>query len=578
MASSYSTNLALTLPVQGELSGTWGTTVNTGITNMVDEALGYQAYSATGGSDTLTIPDGATGVARSIYIQLNGTGGGTVNVPTTKTKMYFVFNNTASAITFKVTGQTGVSIPAAAKMALVSNGTDIIVAQNHFAALTLGAALPVASGGTNLTSFTSGGVVYASSSSALATGSALTFDGTNLGVGVTPSAWATITGLQVKNASLGGFSNSMYLMSNVYYDGSAYRYLATAGAAQYAQIGGDHRFLSASSGTAGNVATLTQTMILTPEGNLGLGVTPSAWFANSKVIQIGQGSAIEGRTNDASNITLGGNYYLDSAAAYRYVTTNFAQRYTQASGAHFWYTAASGTAGNAITFTQAMTLEGTDRTNLLVGTTSSLSGQAGRTDLSVNGSSTAIVSLGVAGARQGYFYTPSVGAILAAENGTLSLTTTSSQAIIFNTNNAQKAIISAAGGFSVGTSSDPGAGAIYATGNITAYYSDARLKTVSGKIENALDKVAQLSGVYYTNNDTAKSFGYDSDEVQVGVIAQEVEAVLPQIVKAAPFDLDENNNSKSGENYKTVQYEKLIPLLIEAINELRAEVKALKGA
>ena len=149
MASSYSTNLALTLPVQGELSGTWGTTVNTGITNMVDEALGYQAYSATGGSDTLTIPDGATGVARSIYIQLNGTGGGTVNVPTARTKMYFVFNNTASAITFKVTGQTGVSIPAAGKMALVSNGTDIIVAQNYFAALTLGAALPVASGGTN---------------------------------------------------------------------------------------------------------------------------------------------------------------------------------------------------------------------------------------------------------------------------------------------------------------------------------------------------------------------------------------------------------------------------------------------
>jgi hypothetical protein len=156
MASSYSTNLALTLPVQGELSGTWGTTVNTGITNMVDEALGYQAYSATGGSDTLTIPDGSTGVARSIYIQLNGTGGGTVNVPTTKTKMYFVFNNTSSAITFKVTGQTGVSIPAAAKMALVSNGTDIIVAQNYFAALTLGAALPVASGGTGITSFGSG--------------------------------------------------------------------------------------------------------------------------------------------------------------------------------------------------------------------------------------------------------------------------------------------------------------------------------------------------------------------------------------------------------------------------------------
>jgi hypothetical protein len=83
--------------------------------------------------------------------------------------------------------------------------------------------------------------------------------------------------------------------------------------------------------------------------------------------------------------------------------------------------------------------------------------------------------------------------------------------------------------------------------------------------------------VYYTNNSVAKSFGYDSDEEQVGVIAQEVEAVLPQIVKAAPFDLDADGNSKSGENYKTVQYERLVPLLIEAINELQAKVKALEA-
>ena len=148
MTTSYSTNLALALPVQGTESGTWGTTVNSSITNMLDEALGYQTYPATGGADTITIPNGTTGVARSIYIQLNGTGGGSVAVPASRTKMYFVFNNTGSAIQFKVTGQTGVSIPVAAKIALVSNGTDIIVAENYLAALTLGAALPVASGGT----------------------------------------------------------------------------------------------------------------------------------------------------------------------------------------------------------------------------------------------------------------------------------------------------------------------------------------------------------------------------------------------------------------------------------------------
>jgi hypothetical protein len=184
MATSYSTNLALALPATGELSGTWGTTVNSNITNMLDEALGYQAFSATGGSDTLTIPDGTTGVARSIYIQLNGTGGGTVNVPTAKTKMYFVFNNTASAITFKVTGQTGVSIPAAAKIALVSNGTDIIVAENYFSALTLGAALPVASGGTGLATLTANNVILGNGTSTptfvapSTTGNVLTSNGT----------------------------------------------------------------------------------------------------------------------------------------------------------------------------------------------------------------------------------------------------------------------------------------------------------------------------------------------------------------------------------------------------------------
>ena len=137
--------------------------------------------------------------------------------------------------------------------------------------------------------------------------------------------------------------------------------------------------------------------------------------------------------------------------------------------------------------------------------------------------------------------------------------------------------ISAAGGLSVGTTADAGAGGIFATGNITAFYSDERLKNVSGRIENALDKVNSLSGVYYTNNEVANANGYTSTETQVGVLAQQVKDVLPEIVKPAPFDLDENGNSKSGENYMTVQYERLVPLLIEAIKELTAKVEALES-
>lgn len=121
-------------------------------------------------------------------------------------------------------------------------------------------------------------------------------------------------------------------------------------------------------------------------------------------------------------------------------------------------------------------------------------------------------------------------------------------------------------------------GQILATSNITAYYSDERLKDKVGKIENALDKVSQIETFYFKENELAKSFGHDIDKVQVGVSAQSVKKVLPEIVDLAPFDMnDEMNGSKSGEDYMTVDYAKLTPLLIEAIKELKAEIKELKG-
>ena len=148
--------------------------------------------------------------------------------------------------------------------------------------------------------------------------------------------------------------------------------------------------------------------------------------------------------------------------------------------------------------------------------------------------------------------------------------------LTFTASGVEKMRMSAAGGFSVGTTADPGAGAIYATGNITAYYSDKRLKDIISTIPEALTKVNSLSGIIYKNNDIAKKYGFKDKEEQLGVIAQEVQKVVPQAVKAAPFDLDENNQSKSGENYLTVQYEKLIPLLIESIKELSTKIEDLK--
>lgn len=123
-----------------------------------------------------------------------------------------------------------------------------------------------------------------------------------------------------------------------------------------------------------------------------------------------------------------------------------------------------------------------------------------------------------------------------------------------------------------------GSGNLLSTGNVTAYYSDMRLKEKVGDIKNALDKVRQLAGFYYVNNDLAKTFGFDEDRVQLGLSAQAVKKVAPETVFPAPFDLNplKGEGSISGEDYMTVQYERLVPLLIEAIKELDAQVQELR--
>ena len=117
----------------------------------------------------------------------------------------------------------------------------------------------------------------------------------------------------------------------------------------------------------------------------------------------------------------------------------------------------------------------------------------------------------------------------------------------------------------VGTAASTTAGEIRATNNITAYYSDDRFKTNLGNIPDALAKVLTLNGFYYEANELAQSFGYEKI-LEVGVSAQQVQAVQPEVVAPAPID----------ENYLTVRYERLVPLLIEAIKELNAKVTALE--
>jgi hypothetical protein len=114
----------------------------------------------------------------------------------------------------------------------------------------------------------------------------------------------------------------------------------------------------------------------------------------------------------------------------------------------------------------------------------------------------------------------------------------------------------------VNTAASGSAGEIRATGNITAFFSDDRLKDRIGNIVDALDKVLMLNGFYFEPNELAQSMGYKK-VADVGISAQEVRRVLPHVVVPAPID----------EKYITVRYEKIIPLLIEAIKEQQLTIK-----
>jgi hypothetical protein len=126
-----------------------------------------------------------------------------------------------------------------------------------------------------------------------------------------------------------------------------------------------------------------------------------------------------------------------------------------------------------------------------------------------------------------------------------------------------------------------GSGNYYGTGDVTAYYSDERLKTKINTITDAIEKIKSLEGFVYVENDLARSLGYTNEKEQAGVSAQQIQAVLPQAVSLAPFDMQgvaETGDvvSKTGENYLTVKYDRIVPLLIEGIKEQQTQIESQK--
>jgi hypothetical protein len=191
----------------------------------------------------------------------------------------------------------------------------------------------------------------------------------------------TSTGLGIGTSSpsgklhvAGGASNVNFYLSNNSY--SSYYYQNTGGSS-----GVDFPASQAYIWSQGG----SERARLDSAGNLGLGVTPSAWISAYKGFDIGTTTSLYGRTDSTMEFALALNGYRASSGSWLYRNNGAAARYNQNSGTHWWDVAPSGTAGDAISFTQAMTLDASG--NLLVGTTAKLNYNAGGTykNLSIDG-------------------------------------------------------------------------------------------------------------------------------------------------------------------------------------------------
>ena len=268
-------------------------------------------------------------------------------------------------------------------------------------------------------------------------------------------------------------------------------------------------------------------MRIDSDGNVGVGVTPSAWVSTVKALDISSGGAVYA---GSLNCGLAANYYLNSSGNYIYKTTAFAAGYVPNyanNGSHVWFNAPSGTAGNAITFTQAMTLDASG--NLLVGTTSTSNTTQGFKILST-----------------GRFY----GVMAAGGYAIMNHTGGSGTEYIYEFQRAGTAV-----------------GSITTTTTSTAYVtsSDYRLKETVRPLSDGLARVNALKpSIYKWKSDGSSGEGF---------LAHELAEVVPSAVTGEKDAVNEDGSIKA----QGVDLSKVVPILVAAIKELTARVEALEA-
>jgi hypothetical protein len=383
------------------------------------------------------------------------------------------------------------------------------------------------------------GMLYGTSGSSLALGAngseAARIDTSgNLGIGTT----TVVSGCKL---NVSGGINSTNGALNFSGNGGFYNAANKFGVDNYV---GASRFYSsgANSSTKGSyefhitdsVGTLdTIAMTLDGLGTLGVGITPNTWGGGGKAIQL-PGGALSGYSGASNNQTiLWNNCYYGSN--FTYINTDYANYFRMYNGDYAWFNAPSGTAGTTPTFTQVMTLDKSG--NLLVGTTSNP--DVARLYVRYDTLTTQPVIMSVTKQSASTSWNHFVGQ---SGNGT-----------IITTNNI----------FIRGN------GNIENVNNSYGAISDAKLKE---NVTDATPKLNQLQQVRVVNYNLIG----EPDNKQIGVVAQELEQVFPAMVSESA-DIDANGNDL-GTTTKSVKYSVFVPMLIKAIQELKAEFDAYKAS
>jgi hypothetical protein len=549
---------------------------------------------------------------------------------------------------------TGIWFPAADTLAVSTAGVEALRV-NSSGVLSL-VNNPTLSGGT------ANGVLFLNGSKVATSGSALVFTGTNLGIGnnaVNARLEVTASTGEVfrADASGGAFrivadqsdvklqgtssvqgwvngSEGFRLTSSTLYTASGINVgigtsspgykLTVAGASGSAVVNllesGVRSWGIRAGGTATNtfdIADFTASatrLTIDSSGNLGLGVSPSAWSSGGNI------TLADNKTIGAAGqyLNLSANWYYSGGD--KYVGNGYATLYYQQVGAHLWKTAPNNTSGAAapLSWTTAMTLESGGQ--LLVGTTTKGAGNNNNTFFTVAGGATVYTSLIASGGQE---------LNLLAQSGLLGVYARTNDPLLFGTNNTERARIASGGYFKAsndGTyvsstgayhefrNTDAAQPILYLTATSgsytgqTIYINNTRAASSAYKFYSAnANAVEQFyvrgDGVLYAQNTTIQSLsdgrlkenvrnategldvvnalrpvrydwkaGYGNDRKdQLGFIAQEVESVFPDAVSEwSKAEGDE-------EPYKTVGPGALIPVLVKAIQEQQAMIKSLEA-